>query len=189
VKKYTNIKYLILFTEPLNYNSGIVPQGFTQEEYYEKVCRKINDELIKAGLRDKIKSWDPIAAAPAPVQWVGWAKDKLDDVIDIYSWHAYNATRWHREYDGWKEITELGKNKMIETGKPFWIDEYGCGYPDEKVRTKPDYGNYLCSMCCCIHKSRRAIIFNMALMDQQYVEPLTKRTATMLSTTAFIAGD
>jgi hypothetical protein len=172
VKGYTNIKYLILFTEPLNYKSGIVPEGFTQEEYFEKVCRKIHDELVNAGLRDKIKIVGPNSGSTRNGQWVGWAKNNLDDVIDIYSWHAYNATRWDREYGGWKEIAELGKNKIIETGKPFWIDEFGSGYPDEKVRTKPDYGNYLAQCIAAFIKSGAQTSLIWLLMDQQYVDPL-----------------
>jgi len=64
VKGYNNIKYLMLFTEPLNYSSGIIPKGFTQEEYYEKICRKINDKLVEAGLRTKIKIVGLTAAVP-----------------------------------------------------------------------------------------------------------------------------
>jgi hypothetical protein len=174
VKKYSNIKYLVLFTEPLNYKSGILPKGYTQEEYYEKVCRKINDELVKAGLRDKIKIVGPNSGSTRTGEWVGWAKSKLNDVIDIYSWHAYNATRWDREYGGWKEIVELGKNKISQTGKPFWIDEYGCGIPDELVRTKPDYGNYLAQCVAAFTKAGAQSSLLWLLMDQQYVEPLTQ---------------
>ena len=174
VKKYSNIKYLILFTEPLNYKSGIVPEGYTQEEYYEKVCRKVNDELVKAGLRDKIKIVGPNSGSTRTGEWVGWAKNKLDDVIDIYSWHAYNGTRWDREYGGWKEIVGLGKNKISQTGKPFWIDEYGCGTPNELVRMKPDYGNYLAQCVAAFTKAGAQSSLIWLLMDQQYVVPLTK---------------
>jgi len=173
VKKYSNIKYLVLFTEPLNYKSGNLPKGFTQEEYYEKMCRRIHLELVKAGLRDKIKIVGPNSGSTRTGEWVGWAKDKLNDVIDIYSWHAYNATRWDREYGGWKEIVELGKNKMAETGKPFWIDEYGCGYPNESVRRNPDYGNYLAQCIAAFTKAGAQTSLLWLLMDQQYVHPLT----------------
>ncbi len=173
VKGYTNIKYLILFTEPLNYKSGIVPEGFTQEEYYGKVCRKIQEELVNAGLRDKIKIVGPNSGSTCNGHWVGWAKNNLDDVIDIYSWHAYNATRWDREYGGWKEIAELGKNKIAETGKPFWIDEYGSGIPNELIRTEPDYGNYIAQCIAAFIKSGAQTSLIWLLMDQQYVEPLT----------------
>jgi hypothetical protein len=173
-KKYTNIKYLVLFTEPLNYNSGAVPVGFTQPEYYEKVCKKINAELIKAGLREKIKIVGPNSGSARAGEWVGWAKDKLDGVIDIYSWHAYNATRWDREYGGWREIVERGKAKMASTGKPFWIDEYGCGYPDESVRAKPDYGNYIAQCNAAFIKSGAQASLIWLLMDQQYVWPVDK---------------
>jgi|GEM_PF-249706 len=172
VNKYTNIKYLVLFTEPLNYNSGIVPQGYTQYGYYEKVCKKINEELIKANLRDRIKIVGPNSGSTRTGEWVGWAKNNLDSVIDIYSWHNYNGTRWDREYGGWKEIVERGKVKMASTGKQFWIDEYGCGTPDELVRAKPDYGNYLAQCNAAFIKSGAQASLIWLLMDQQYVSPI-----------------
>ena len=172
VKNYTNIKYLVLFTEPLNYKSGIVPVGYTQNDYYEKVCKIINEELKKAGLRDKIKIVGPNSGSTRNAQWIGWAKHNLNDVIDIYSWHAYNATRWDREYGGWKEIVESGKNKISETGKPFWIDEYGCGIPNELIRTEPDYGNYIAQCIAAFIKAGAQTSMIWLLMDQQYVDPL-----------------
>ncbi len=174
VRGYDNIKYLILFTEPLNYNSGIIPKGFTQEEYYEIICRKINDELVKEGLRSRIKFVAPNSGSTRNGQWVGWTKNKLDDIIDIYSWHDYNATRWDREYGGWKDIVEQGKNKISGTGKPFWIDEYGCGIPDERVRTKPDYGNYIAQCVAAFTRAGAQTSFIWLLMDQLYVSPLDK---------------
>lgn len=174
VKKYTNIKYLVLFTEPLNYNSGIIPKGITREEYYELVCKKINAELVKANLRDKIKIVGPNSGSTRNGQWVGWAKEKLNDTIDIYSWHAYDATRWDREYGGWKEIVELGKIKITDTGKPFWIDEYGSSYPNENIRSKPDYGNYIAQCVAAFTKAGAQTSLIWLLMDQQYVDPLEK---------------
>ncbi len=173
IKGYSNIKYLVLFTEPLNSKAPAIPTGYSQEEYYEYVCRKIHEKLLKEGLRDKVKLVAPNSGSTRTGEWIGWANDKMNDIIDIYSWHAYNGTRWHREYDGWKEIVELGRNKIAETGKPFWIDEYGAGYPDEKIRTQPDYGNYIAQCIAAFIKAGAQSSLIWLLMDQQYVEPLT----------------
>ncbi|MDR3627842.1 MAG: right-handed parallel beta-helix repeat-containing protein [Ignavibacteriaceae bacterium] len=172
VKGYTNIKYLMLFTEPLNYNSGILPKGYTQEEYYEKVCRKINDKLVEAGLRTKIKIVGPNSGSTRTAEWIGWSLKNIDDIIDIYSWHDYNATRWDREFGGWKDIVEIGKDKIARTGKPFWIDEYGCSIPDELVRAKPDYGNYLAQCIAAFTNAGAQTSLIWLLFDQQYVDPL-----------------
>jgi hypothetical protein len=171
VKGYSNIKYLMLFTEPLNYNSGIIPKGFTQEEYYEKVCRKINDKLVEAGLRTKIKIVGPNSGSTRNAEWVGWSLKNINDIIDIYSWHDYNATRWHREYDGWKDIVDIGENKIEKTGKPFWIDEYGSAMPDENVRFQPDYGNYIAQCVAAFTNSGAQTSLIWLLFDQQYVDP------------------
>jgi len=171
-KGFTNIKYLVLFTEPLNYNSGIVPAGTTQQDYYEKICRSVHNELVKAGLRDKLKFVGPNSGSTRNAQWVGWAMEKMNDIIDIYSWHAYNATRLDREYGGWKDITEIGKDKIAKTGKPFWIDEYGAGYPDESVRFQPDYGNYLAQCVSAFTNSGAQTSLIWLLMSQLYPAPL-----------------
>ncbi|MDP4192283.1 MAG: right-handed parallel beta-helix repeat-containing protein [Bacteroidota bacterium] len=172
VKGYNNIKYLMLFTEPLNYNSGLLPAGYSQEEYYKKVCKKINETLIKSGLRSKIKIVGPNSGSTRNAQWVSWSVNNLDSVIDIYSWHCYNATRLDREYGGWKDIVDIGKNKIAKTGKPFWIDEYGCGYPDESVRYQPDYGNYIAQSVAAFTNAGAQTSLIWLLMDQQYVSPL-----------------
>lgn len=178
MRGYTNIKYLVLFTEPLNYRSGIVPEGFTEPEYYDKVCTEIDRQLKKSNLRSSVKLVGPNSGSTDTAAYVGWSANHLNDVIDIYSWHSYNGKQFNTnpplEYDGWKQIVEVGKEKIKQTGKPFWIDEYGASKPDESVRFKADYGNYLAQCVAAFINSGAQTSLLWILFDQKY--PASKVT-------------
>lgn len=172
VRGFTNIKYLVLFTEPLNYDSGKIPDGYTQEEYYAEVVRAIHVKLVAENLRYDVKLVGPNSGSTDSGAWVDWARDNLDDVIDIYSWHTYNGGKYSdnppKEYEGWCDVVEAGKKKMIETGKPFWFDEYGANRPDESVRFRPDYGNYLAQAVAAFMNTGVQTSLIWILFDQKY---------------------
>lgn len=172
IRGYTNIKYLVLFTEPLNYRSGVIPDGFTEPEYYDKVCTQIDGELRKSDLRSAVKLVGPNSGSTDTAAYVGWSVNNLNDVIDIYSWHSYNGKQFNTnpplEYEGWKQIAEVGKEKIQQTGKPFWIDEYGANKPDESVRFKADYGNYLAQCVAAFINSGAQTSLLWILFDQKY---------------------
>ena len=172
VRGYSNIKYLILFTEPLNYRSGTIPEGFTEPDYYDKVGTAIHDRLKKSNLRSLVKIVGPNSGSTDTAAYVGWSVNKMNDVIDIYSWHSYNGKQFNTnpplEYDGWKQIADTGKQKIKQTGKPFWIDEYGANKPDETVRFKPDYGNYLAQCVAAFINSGAQTSLIWILFDQKY---------------------
>ncbi len=172
VRGYDNIKYLMLFTEPLNYKSGITPEGTTELAYYDKVCTEIHDQLTKSKLRSSVKLVGPNSGSTDTAAFVGWSAGHLNDVIDIYSWHSYNGRQYNTnpplEYDGWKQIADVGKVKIQKTGKPFWIDEYGASKPTEAVRFKPDYGNYLAQCVAAFTNAGAQTSLIWILFDQKY---------------------
>ena len=172
VRGYDNIKYLILFTEPLNYKSGITPEGTTELAYYDKICTEIHSQLTKSKLRSSVKLVGPNSGSTDTAAYVGWSAGHLNDVIDIYSWHSYNGKQHNTnpplEYDGWKQIADVGKGKIEKTGKPFWIDEYGASRPTEAVRFKPDYGNYLAQCVAAFINSGAQTSLIWILFDQKY---------------------
>lgn len=176
VKGYTNIKYLSLFTEPFSSNSTVIPKGYSKQGYYYKVCTEINDQLVKSGLRSAIKLVGPNSGSTDTAAWIGWSIRNMDKIIDIYSWHAYNGGRWDSkvavEYDGWKKIVAVGRNKVKQTGKPFWMDEYGANCPDESIRFRADYGNYLAQCVAAFTNEGAQTSLIWLLFDQQYVAPL-----------------
>jgi len=175
VKGYTNIKYLMLFTEPLNYPAGIIPKGYTEPEYYDKVCTRIHEKLVESGIRSSLKIVGPNSGSTDTAAWVGWSVKNMDQVIDIYSWHAYNGGKYNSnpplEYDGWKSVAAAGRKKIAQTGKPYWIDEYGANRPDETTRFGPDYGNYLAQCVAAFTNEGAQTSLIWLLFDQQYVAP------------------
>ncbi|MDD5053133.1 MAG: hypothetical protein PHO27_10420 [Sulfuricurvum sp.] len=180
VKGYTNIKYLVLFTETLNYPAGILPSGYTKPEYFYKVSKTIHDKLVKSGLRSLIKFVGPNSGSTDTAAWVGWSVHNMDKVIDIYSWHNYNGGKNNGntplEYAGWKKIVDVGRIKVKQTGKPFWMDEYGASRPDESVRSRADYGNYLAQAVAAFTNEGVQTSLVWLLFDQQYVAPLEVTT-------------
>jgi hypothetical protein len=172
VKGYNNIKYLMLLTEPLNNPSKLAPYAYRQPEYYAKVCTEINDSLIKAGLRSKLKLVGPNSGSTDTAAYVGWSVGRLNKVIDIYSWHTYNGGSAGNvkplEYEGWRNIVEAGRVKVAATGKPFWIDEYGANRPKGTVRTTADYGNYLAQCVAAFTNSGAQTSLLWLLFDQKY---------------------
>jgi len=172
VKGYTNIKYLVLFTEPLNYEVGLIPRGFTEPAYYAKVCREIHLALKANGLRSAVKLVGPNSGSTDTAAHVKWSVENLNDIVDIYSWHTYNGATFNtnppKEYEGWSKITQAGLSLMQATGKPFWIDEYGANRPSETVRHTPDYGNYLAqSVAAFINQGAQTSLL-WILFDQKY---------------------
>jgi len=109
---------------------------------------------------------------------VDWSIQNLNDVIDVYSWHTYNGGDWNvktaLEYEGWRKIVAVGRKMVKPTNKPIWIDEYGANKPDETMRYKPDYGNYLAQCVAAFIDEGVQTSLIWLLFDQQYVSPLDK---------------
>ncbi|MBZ5581170.1 MAG: hypothetical protein LAQ30_03010 [Acidobacteriia bacterium] len=102
---FRNVKYLILCTEPTSYNSGAVPPGETQWSYYAKAVRAIDARLRADGRRALVKLVGPNNSGGGV--FLKEAVAELNDVIDIYSGHAYNKAG----YDEWLAVCR----KMAET--------------------------------------------------------------------------
>jgi len=172
-KGFDNIKYVHLFTEPMNWDGdGSKPGNLSISEYYRIVSRKVHEQLIKTGIRSKVKLVGPNFGSTDKADWVQWSMDNLGDVFDIISWHTYNGIRNSdppAEYDGWLQTTEVGAKMVRPSGKQYWIDEYGCTY--ENVRSNPDYGNYLAQAVAAFCNAGVQTSFIWILFDQQYVSP------------------
>lgn len=172
VKGYTNIKYLVLFTEPLNYRSGNQAEGMSSPDYYDVVGTAIHRRLQQSGLRKAVQLVGPNSGSTDTAAFVGWSAAKMNAVIDIYSWHSYNGkqsgTNPPLEYQGWQQIALAGKVKIAHTGKPFWIDEYGASKPTEEVRFRPDYGNYLAQCVAAFTHAGAQSSLLWILFDQKY---------------------
>lgn len=86
VKGFTNVKYLVLFTEP---HGGGGYGSLESFKKWENASRAVHNQLVKDGLRDLVKLVGPNEATCGPSYMVKWAYDNCDDFLDIYSSHTY----------------------------------------------------------------------------------------------------
>jgi len=161
VRRFTNVKYGILFTEPTEYEAGIVPKGYTQWSYYVKMVKAIDARLKADGRRGWLKLVGPNNSSQAAdlINAVG----ELNDQIDIYSGHHYNK----RDYAAWLDFSLKMKRTVAPTGKPCWLDEWGDS--NEPYRQSGDYGTYVAQAVAAGMNAGLQNLMSWILFDQQYV--------------------
>lgn len=158
---FTNVRYLVLFTEPTSYASGLLPPGETQWSYYVRVVQALHHRLVAEGRRQLVQFVGP-NNTHGGVHLAEAVKD-LNSVLDIYSGHDYNK----KDYAEWLQVCQAMQAVVAPTGKPFWLDEYGL--QDEAARLSPLYGNYLAQAVAASLNAGHQASFLWLLFDQQYV--------------------
>jgi hypothetical protein len=172
VRGYTNISHLMLFTEGVNYQSGLLPAGISQTQYYGMAIRAIHERLQADGRRGLVRTVGPNSGSTTEASWVDVARADFDDCIDVYSWHSYNGDNFDTnpplEYHGWLNLVAQGTRKLAGSAKPYWFDEYGANRPDETVRARPDYGCYLAQAVAAFINGGCQTSLLWILLDQKY---------------------
>jgi hypothetical protein len=163
VRGFTNVKYLVMFTEP-NDMHGNTPGAKPLWGYYKEVLQAANRQLLDDGLRQLVKIVGPNTSV-APT-WLDKATAELNDVIDIYASHNYNFTT----YQQWSDMALAIKTMVAPTGKPFWIDEYGV--QDSKLRQSGQYGTVLALANAAFMNAGAQSSMLWILNDQYYPAPL-----------------
>ena len=177
---FDNVRYLVLFTEPTSYESGIIPQGETQWSYYVRVVKALHQRLLIAGQRGLVRLVGPNNAFQGV--HLAEAAAELDGVIDIYSGHDYNQPG----YAEWYNVCQSMQQKVSATGKPFWLDEYGL--QNEALRQKGDYGNYLAQAVAASLNAGHQSSFLWLLFDQQYVSDNASSVQLVTNADSFYEG-
>ena len=167
VRGFTNVKYLVMFTEPAD-RQGDSPNGKKTWDYYKEVIKAVNQRLIDDGRRTLVQIVGP-NTSQAP-NWLDKATQELQDVIDIYSSHNYNFT----SYQGWHDMALSIKTAVAQTGKPFWVDEYGV--QDFGLRQSGHYGTVLALANAAFLNAGAQSSFLWTLNDQYYPSPLKYHT-------------
>ena len=161
VRGFTNVKYGVLFTEPTSYESGTVPDGYTQWSYFVEMIKALHNKLVADGRRNLVKLVGPNGTYGAS-QLTDTVRE-LNNEIDIYSGHDYN----HSDYNGWYNLCFSMRNTVTSTGKPYWLDEWG--KQDESCRKSSNYGNYVAQgVAACINAGAQTMM-SWILFDQQYI--------------------
>ena len=90
VRGFTNIKYLMLFTEPAT-ASGKLPEGHTPFTVWETASRAIHNRLVRDGRRNLVKLVGPNENARACnyPELLKYAAEHASDFLDSFSCHIY----------------------------------------------------------------------------------------------------
>ncbi|MDA8159306.1 MAG: discoidin domain-containing protein [Desulfobacteraceae bacterium] len=163
VRGLSNLKYLVMFTEP-NDHFGDLPPGKGQWEYYREVVRAVNQRLTKDGRRGLVKLVGP-NSTPSPM-WLDRATQELNDTLDIYTTHVYDP----RSYQEWLAFARQAQTVVAGTGKPLWIDEYGS--QDAALRKSGQYGVFLAEANAAFLNAGAQSSFLWLLCDQYYPAPI-----------------
>jgi hypothetical protein len=180
VRGFSHVRYLILFTEPTSYESGIVPPGETQWSYYVKVVKALHQRLVDDRRRDLVRFVSPNNSFGG--KHLAEAVKELNEGIDVYSGHDYNK----RNYSEWLQLCQEMSRIVAATGKPFWLDEYGL--QNEAARLSGHYGNYLAQAVAASLNAGHQSSFLWLLFDQQYVSADTSNLQDTTNNDSFYQG-
>ena len=162
-----NAATFLIFTEPLDYNSGLIPPGYTQESFYAYVVRGLHAYMTAAGTRSLVLFQGPNGVNLNGLQF---AVDNLAGVLDIFSCHDYSLAG----YAGWLAKFTAATAMTQKTGRPLWIDEGGLNGEDK--RNQSDYGTYLALWQAAAVNAGASNTFVWLWQDQYYVWPLENST-------------
>jgi hypothetical protein len=168
VRGFTNVSYLIVFTEPTTTTVGTLPVGADLWTYYAACVRTLHQKLVQDGRRSDILLVGPNNTSNG--QNLDLAVSQLNDVLDVYSGHNYSDPG----YDQWYAFFISMQQLVAGSGKPLWADEYG--KQDEAFRETDAYGNYISQAVAASINAGVQTTLLWTLFDQQYVSPLSNVT-------------
>ena len=88
LRGFTNVKILVLFTEPQRAD-GILPEGRSTYETWFQATKAAHDALIRDNRRHLVKLMGPNEGHTVTSDMVKWVGENTGDFLDIYSSHAY----------------------------------------------------------------------------------------------------
>lgn len=90
VRGLTNVKYLVMFTEPQRLSGTTVPSGPDNAyECWYQATKAAVDRLKKDGRRHLVKIIGPNEGSTDDPLMMKWVKEKDPDLVDIYTAHNY----------------------------------------------------------------------------------------------------
>lgn len=88
LRGYTNIKYIMLFTEPQR-PSGKVPQGKTPYTLWRDCAVAVHKALLRDGRRNLVQIIGPNEGSTSNSVMNAWVSEHCPEAVDIYSSHNY----------------------------------------------------------------------------------------------------
>lgn len=89
VRGFTNIKILVLFTEPQHLSGTPMTEDMTPYQCWYDCSKAAHDALVRDGRRDLVKLMGPNEGSTVTSDMLHWVADNTDDFLDVYSSHAY----------------------------------------------------------------------------------------------------
>lgn len=169
VKKYTCIEYLTSFNEPNSNDDFEVPAGYDEKDWYRQMYKKIDERLIRDGIRHKIKLVAPDEAHDS--LWLDYALLNMDEIIDVYAghFHTNNAVELASFCDVWmNKILNANPGKFT---KPFYLSEFG-GIRDAKLRDSYEHGLILADLVITALNHGVTAMTRWCLSDIYLVSPI-----------------
>ena len=128
-KNFTNLKYVILFTEP-GYASGIkdTEKIIAEVEPVVKPTISVDTALTQAGIRNLVKIVGPCTADTWGITQLKYIALDSDakDCYDIFAWHLYAISEYTADkYSFWYDKICDALEQIKSTGKELWLDEFG----------------------------------------------------------------
>ena len=175
VRGLTAIKTLLFFTEPLTYDSGNVPVGYTQQSFYAFVAQALQARMVADGTRGLVALQGPndgSLASASGLSALNFTVSEMGDVLDAYSSHDYNLA----DYAAWLAAFQAARTIIdaFADNKPFIVDEGG--HSDEAVRNASDYGTYLALWHAAAMNGGASSTHLWLWQDQYYIWPLENAT-------------
>ena len=126
VRGFTNIKYIMIFTEPNN-AQGTLPAGKTANTTWRDCVAAVHNKLVADGRRSLVKIVGPDEGSTTTSAMLQYATQNANSYVDIYSSHNYiwNWSTFYDSYNDWYTWASTAIQYANAVGKPFWFDEYG----------------------------------------------------------------
>ena len=169
---FSHASTFLLFTEPLSYESGIVPTGWNQTSYYLYAVRFLHNYMVARGTRSLVRFLAP--NGDADVAGVAACVAGLADIIDIWSSHDYSKPTYAAWLATFEAYTNITSRSAAAGRRAFWADEGGLN--GEANRNASDYGTYLALWQAALMNAGGSNSFLWLWEDQYYVWPLENAT-------------
>lgn len=123
VKGLTSIECLTFYNEP--HYDGDFDTFFYEPAYWVAMVKRVEEELIKRGIRDDIEIWanEHGSIQGNPEEFAEYIRDNAPDTIDMWAFHSYyssNTQMKDNNYSYWYHFWSYMREKY---GKKIYVTE------------------------------------------------------------------
>ena len=92
LRGFTNIKILVLFTEPQHLSGTPFTEDMTPYKCWFDCSKAAHDALVRDGRRDLVKLMGPNEGSTITSDMLHWVAENGGDFLDVFSSHSYQFT-------------------------------------------------------------------------------------------------